>query len=181
MKLWFNLLCRDIEAQLRFYAGVTGWSEATASRSPIYRALQHDGVQFGFNAPAAYALLALGDRRPAGIGVDGVGVGVDVDAADAAAGSVAGRAGSGEAGPSSPALPPVTAYPTFMLDSTAAVEAACERALALGGRIVKPPAATYYGQWQAVLADPEAQVFRVAAAALPPGVQPAPRPVEPAG
>ena len=64
MKLWFNLLCRDIEAQKAFYAALLGWPEAVHSRSPIYRALEHDGVQFGFNAMEAYELLGLAGRAP---------------------------------------------------------------------------------------------------------------------
>ena len=67
MKVWFNLFCADPEAQLGFYAGLLGWPEAVASRSAIYRAVEQDGVQIGFNAPAAYALLGLADRRPPGL------------------------------------------------------------------------------------------------------------------
>ncbi|AGU51185.1 glyoxalase-like domain-containing protein [Variovorax paradoxus B4] len=136
MKLWFNLLCRDIESQMRFYAALLGWPEAVHSRSPIYRALQHEGVQFGFNAPPAYALLGLDERAP--------GTGAET-------------------------VPPVTAYATFMLDTPSAVDAASAQAAALGGRVLKAPYATYYGQWQAVLADPEQHVFRVSSHTLPPG------------
>jgi len=132
MKLWFNLLCRDVEAQLDFYARLLRWPEAVHARSPIYRALEHDGVQFGFNALPAYALLGLDDRRP-------------------------------EA--SSPA--PVTAYATFMLATPAEVDDAAARVAQLGGRVVKPPCPTYYGQWQAVLSDPERHVFRVGTTTLP--------------
>jgi predicted enzyme related to lactoylglutathione lyase len=128
LKLWFNLLCRDIEAQKDFYAALLGWAEAVESRSPIYRALADDGVQFGFNAPPAYALLGLAERAPE---------------------------------PGLAAAPPVTAYATFMLPNAEAVDAAALRAQELGGRILKAPYATYYGQWQAVLADPEGHVFRV--------------------
>ncbi|HEY0200291.1 MAG TPA: bleomycin resistance protein, partial [Burkholderiaceae bacterium] len=67
MKLWFNLLCRDVEAQMRFYEHLLGWPEAVASRSPIYRALESEGVQFGFNALPAYALLGLANRQPASV------------------------------------------------------------------------------------------------------------------
>ncbi|MBU1819429.1 MAG: hypothetical protein KKB08_22060, partial [Gammaproteobacteria bacterium] len=56
---------------------------------------------------------------------------------------------------------------TFMLDSPDAVTAASHQAMVLGGRIVKAPYATYYGQWQAVLADPEDNVFRLSAIGLP--------------
>lgn len=141
MTLWFNLLCRDIEAQMAFYARLLGWPEAVHSRSPIYCALENDGMQFGFNAAPAYALLGLADRAP-----------------DAAT------------------TPPVTAYATFMLDTPEAVDAAAHEATAAGGRVLKAPYATYYGQWQAVLIDPEQHVFRVSTASLPPGVAPAPGP-----
>ena len=144
MKLWFNLLCADIEAQMQFYRALLGWPEAEAIRSPIYRALRHEGVEFGFNAQPAYALLNLADRMP-----------------DEAAATQ---------------LPPVTGFATFMLDTSADVDAATARVSALGGRIVKAPYTTYYGQWQAVLSDPEQHVFRVSTASLPPGVAPGPRP-----
>ncbi|MDP9898000.1 VOC family protein [Variovorax ginsengisoli] len=134
MKLWFNLLCEDIEAQMQFYRALLGWPEAEAIRSPIYRALRHEGVEFGFNAQPAYALLNLANRMP--------------DAATQP--------------------PPVTGFATFMLDTPAAVDAATARVSALGGRIVKAPYATYYGQWQAVLCDPEQQVFRLSAHQAPP-------------
>ena len=133
MKLWFNLLCRDIEAQKDFYAALLGWPEAVHSRSPIYRALDHDGVQFGFNAMDAYELLGLAGRKPETSGT----------------------------------AAPVTAYATFMLDAPGSVDAAATRASALGGSIVKAPYPTYYGQWQAVLGDPEGHVFRVSCASLP--------------
>ncbi len=136
MKLWFNLMCADIEAQFAFYQDVLGLPEAVASRSPIYRALETDGFQFGFNdGRAAYGLLGLAGREPAG--------------------------GAPRA---------TTAYASLMLDDPAAVDAAVARAGARGARIIKPPFATYYGQWQAVLADPEDNVFRIAAAGLPAGV-----------
>ena len=73
---------------------------------------------------------------------------------------------------------PVTAYPTFMVDTPDDVDAACARASAHGGRILKAPYPTYYGQWQAVLEDPEGHVFRLGAAALPDGVRPATPPWE---
>lgn len=136
MKLWFNLLCADIEAQMQFYRALLGWPEAEAIRSPIYRALRHEGVEFGFNAQPAYALLNLADRMP------------------------------DEAAATQP--PPVTGFATFMLDTPADVDAATARVSALGGRIVKAPYTTYYGQWQAVLCDPEQQVFRLSALQAPP-------------
>lgn len=136
MKLFANLFCEDITTQLDFYTALLGLPEAIHSRSPIYRAIEAPGFQFGFHAAAAYALLGLADR--------------------AQSGSDSGK---------------VTAYVTFMLDSPADVQAGTERVAALGGQVIKPPYATYYGEWQAVLADPEGHVFRLSTIGLPAGVQ----------
>ena len=138
-KLWFNLFCRDIEAQLRFYQALLHLPEAEGTRSPIYRAVETAHFQLGFNAPEAHALLGLADRAWTA---------------------------------ASPA--PVTGYATFMLESPGAVTAAADHAVALGGRLVKAPYATYYGQWQAVLADPEDHVFRLSAFGLPGPIAAAP-------
>ena len=135
MKLYVNLFCRDIEAQMRFYAALLGLAEDAHARSPIYRAISGPGFQFGFHAPAAYGVLALADRQPA-----------------------VGRTA------------PVTAYATFMLDTPAAIDTATARAAALGARVLKGPYATYYGQWQAVISDPENHVFRLSCEGLPAGV-----------
>ena len=143
MKLWFNLLCRDIERQFEFYRRLLGLPEAIASRSPIYRAIETEDFQFGFNAMAAYELLGIGERMP--------------DAGGAPA--------------------PVVAYCTLMLSTPVAVDLACDAAPRLGGRVLKGPFATYYGQWQAVLCDPEDNVFRIATATLPAGVAKPPLPV----
>ncbi len=133
MQLWFNLTCRDVDAQIAFYRGVLGLPEAEHARSPIYRALETADFQFGFNdARAAYDLLGLGGREPA-------------DAPTRA----------------------TVAYATLMLESPAAVDAAVAAVLEHGGRVVKGPFVTYYGQWQAVLADPEDNVFRIATTGLP--------------
>jgi predicted enzyme related to lactoylglutathione lyase len=137
MKLWFNLICQDIEAQQQFYQALLQLPEAAGTRSPIYRAVETEHFQLGFNAPAAYALLGLDDRAPA-------------------------HGQNQQHGT-------VTGYATFMLDSPQAVSAASHHACAMGGRIVKAPYATYYGQWQAVLADPENNVFRLSAIGLPAG------------
>lgn len=75
-----------------------------------------------------------------------------------------------ERAPAPGSVPPVSAYCTFMLDTAEAVSHGAERVTALGGRLIKPPYATYYGQWQAVLADPHHNVFRLSAIGLPPGV-----------
>lgn len=58
---------------------------------------------------------------------------------------------------------PTTCYPTLMLAGPDAVDQAAGEAVAWGGAVLQGPFATYYGQWQAVLADPEGQAFRVAA------------------
>lgn len=141
MRLFVNLFCRDIEAQLAFYQALLGLPEAEHSRSPIYRALATDAFQFGFHAPPAYGLLSLGDRMPA-----------------------------------PPNTAPVTGYATFMLDTPENVDAAARRVTALGGRVVKAPYATYYREWQAVLADPEDHVFRVSTPGLPAGATAPPVP-----
>lgn len=136
MKLFVNLFCRDIEAQLRFYSELLGLAEDAHSRSPIYRAVKNEHFQFGFHAPAAHALLALSDRQHE------------------------------EGSPR-----PVGAYATFMLAGCAEVDRLVQRAQSLGALLIKGPYATYYSQWQAVLADPEGHVFRLSAQALPEGVQ----------
>lgn len=56
---------------------------------------------------------------------------------------------------------PVTAYFTFEAPSAAAVDALVARAQELGASVVKPAYTTYYNAHQAVLADPEGNVFRV--------------------
>jgi predicted enzyme related to lactoylglutathione lyase len=76
----------------------------------------------------------------------------------------------GDRAPRDPGPPPVTGYPTLMLATPAAVTERAERVPQLGGRVVKAPYATYYGQWQAVLDDPEGHVFRLSCDALPDGV-----------
>lgn len=58
-------------------------------------------------------------------------------------------------------------YPTFLLDSPEAVDALTARARALGGAVVREPFATPYGQWQAVIADPERNIVRLACDELP--------------
>ena len=61
---YLNLFARDVEALSGFYAALLGFAEVEAHRSPIYRCLDAGGLEFGFNAPDAYALLGLADRRP---------------------------------------------------------------------------------------------------------------------
>ncbi|WP_341701903.1 VOC family protein [Ferrovibrio sp.] len=56
---------------------------------------------------------------------------------------------------------PLGCYFTAELGSEADVTAAADRCRRLGGAILKPPYHTYYNAWQAVLADPEGNVFRV--------------------
>ncbi len=57
--------------------------------------------------------------------------------------------------------PGASHYPNFDVEQPAAVDAAATQAVALGGRVVKGPYATYYGAWQVVLADPEGHFFRI--------------------
>lgn len=56
---------------------------------------------------------------------------------------------------------PVTGYFTFEMASVADVEDTARRAVELGGSVMKPPYRTYYNAWQAVLCDPEGNVFRL--------------------
>lgn len=74
-----------------------------------------------------------------------------------------------ERAPAAGKTAPVTCYPTLMLHDPAAVEQAAKACTAQGGQLLQGPFATYYGQWQAVLCDPESQVLRVACVGLPPG------------
>ena len=68
-------------------------------------------------------------------------------------------------------ISPTTSYATFMLSSCAEVNELTAKAAQLGGRIIKTPYPTYYGQWQAVLADPENNMFRLSFLGLPEGVK----------
>lgn len=53
-----------------------------------------------------------------------------------------------------------TTFWTFGVKDEATVDAAVSTAESLGARVVKAPFRTYYGAWQAVLADPEENLFR---------------------
>jgi predicted enzyme related to lactoylglutathione lyase len=64
----------------------------------------------------------------------------------------------------------VSGYPTFILASPAAVDACAASVASHGGHVQQGPFPTYYGQWQAVLRDPEENVFRVASESLPVGI-----------
>jgi predicted enzyme related to lactoylglutathione lyase len=59
------------------------------------------------------------------------------------------------------APPPVSAYFTFEVGARDVLDDIVGRVAALGGRIVKPPYTSYYNAYQAVLEDPEGNVFRV--------------------
>lgn len=78
--------------------------------------------------------------------------------------------GLGARRPPAGAAPATTVYPTFVVGSPRAVEAAVARAEACGAAVLKRPFATYYGQWQALVADPEGNAIRFAATTLPEGV-----------
>ena len=56
---------------------------------------------------------------------------------------------------------PVSTYFTFELPDKASVDAAVTRAASSGAKVVKAPYVTYYNSYQAVLSDPEGNVFRV--------------------
>jgi predicted enzyme related to lactoylglutathione lyase len=65
-------------------------------------------------------------------------------------------------GPPSPGV-----FATFLVPAPAASSTAAGRVEALGGRLLKAPFQTYYGQWQTVLADPEGHACRVSCLTLP--------------
>ncbi len=52
-------------------------------------------------------------------------------------------------------------YITFEVDSSDAVTASTEAAVARGAELLHEPYETYYGAFQSVLADPEGNVFRI--------------------
>ena len=60
---YVNIFARDIVALSGFYARLFGFAEIEAHRSPIYRCLDAGGVELGFNAPEAYGLLGIADRK----------------------------------------------------------------------------------------------------------------------
>lgn len=60
-----------------------------------------------------------------------------------------------------PDRPATSVYATFEVESVAAVDAGVGRAVELGAAQVKAPYRTYYHAWQAVLTDPEGNVFRL--------------------
>jgi hypothetical protein len=56
---------------------------------------------------------------------------------------------------------PVSVYFTVELGSEDAIDNTVTRCERLGGRVVKAPYQTYYNAYQAVLEDPEGNVFRI--------------------
>ena len=67
--------------------------------------------------------------------------------------------GIGDRRPSGPS--PVRVYFTIEVGAPEAVDAAAALAATHGGAVIKPPYTTYYNARQAVLEDPEGNVFRV--------------------
>lgn len=59
----FTMFCRDVERQMRFYQALVQWRDIPEWSSDIYRVLEKDGVQIGFNGWKAYELLSLGERK----------------------------------------------------------------------------------------------------------------------
>jgi predicted enzyme related to lactoylglutathione lyase len=56
---YVNILAHDIDALADFYARVFGFAEIASHRSPIYRCLDANGAELGFNAPLARELLHI--------------------------------------------------------------------------------------------------------------------------
>jgi len=61
-----NIIARDIDGLSGFYCALFGFAEIESHRSPIYRCLDADGIELGFNAQMAYALLGLPPADPDG-------------------------------------------------------------------------------------------------------------------
>jgi predicted enzyme related to lactoylglutathione lyase len=60
-----NVFANDIDALSQFYAKLLGFPELPDRASPIYRCLDAGGgLEFGFNAPLAYELLGVANRKP---------------------------------------------------------------------------------------------------------------------
>ena len=130
----FNFFCRDIDAQMGFYAAILGWPEVHEAASPIYRAIAQGDTRIAFHGRGAYALLGL-EGREKQIGTD--------------------RS--------------VGALMTFVIADHERVYSIARQVVALGGTIIKPAFATYYGHWQVVFEDPEGNIARISATSLPPG------------
>ena len=62
---YVNVFARDVAALSGFYQRVFGFSEIESMRSPIFRGLDTGRSCLGFNAPAAYGLLELGEGADA--------------------------------------------------------------------------------------------------------------------
>lgn len=62
---YVNVFARDVAALSGFYQRVFGFPEIESIRSPIFRALDTGRSCLGFNAPAAYGLLELGEGADA--------------------------------------------------------------------------------------------------------------------
>jgi len=121
---YVNLFASNPQRLADFYSRLFGFAEIEAHRSPIYRCLDANGVELGFNAQEAYDLLGIAERN-----------GEDSTA--------------------------VRAYFTIEMDAAEAVNTIAAAAMEQGGRVIKQPYDTYYNARQAVLEDPEGNVFRV--------------------
>ena len=117
-----SILCRDVDAVVRFYAEGFGFVEEESVRSPIYRQLAAGDVAMGFHARDAYALLGL-------------------DGHDMIAGT--------------------RSMLMFEVGSDHEVDAMFVALTELGAGIHATPYDTYYDARQAVLSDPEGNVFRI--------------------
>jgi uncharacterized glyoxalase superfamily protein PhnB len=117
-----SILCRDVDAVVRFYADGFGFAEDEMVRSPIYRQLAAGDVALGFHTRDAYALLGL-------------------DGHDAVAGT--------------------RSMLMFEVGSDREVDAMSAVLTGLGAIVHAEPYDTYYDARQAVLSDPEGNVFRI--------------------
>eukprot|EP01043_Picozoa_sp_COSAG02_P068085 COSAG02_NODE_11177_length_1776_cov_1.611807_2_plen_157_part_00 len=81
-----------------------------------------------------------------------------------------------------PGSDPVSMYPTLQVPSYTDVDQIAAQVTVAGGSVIKGPFATFYGQWQLVLGDPEGHVMRIASIGpLPDGIEPSDAPPEVTG
>lgn len=63
MLSYVNVFAKDIHSLSRFYRDVFGFEEIAEIASPIFVGIRTGRSNIGFNAPEAYDLLQIGDRK----------------------------------------------------------------------------------------------------------------------
>lgn len=119
---YVNVFANDVVKLSGFYQRVFGFEEIESIRSPIFRGIDANKCNIGFNAFAAYDLLKLSSLS------DTKGVKFLLN---------------------------------FDVDSQEDVDRLVSTAIGAGATVIKEPYETYYHWYQAVLLDPEGNVFRI--------------------